>query len=198
MSVAGFIDTFVSQQSLGATLTGASVAGAGDHNVVASYGGDTNFTGSTSGAQSLTAAPVNTTIALAGQPGASFAYGTTSSVSATLAAYQGYPAPTGTVSYTVDGGTAQNATLTSGAATLPLSSTLGAGGHTVAVSYAGNTLYNSAANSIPLTVTKANQAITFNRSRASPMACRRTRSPLRLLQARILVSLSSGFLVRRP
>jgi len=44
MSVAGFIDTFVSQQSLGATLTGASVAGAGDHNVVASYGGDTNFT----------------------------------------------------------------------------------------------------------------------------------------------------------
>jgi hypothetical protein len=49
-----------------------SVAGAGAHNVVASYGGDTNFSGSTSSPQSLTAAPVNTTIALAGQPGASF------------------------------------------------------------------------------------------------------------------------------
>jgi hypothetical protein len=162
MSNASVIDVFLSQPTEQVTVSGIAVAGAGAHNVVASYGGDTNFSGSTSSPQSLTAAPVNTTITLADQPSASFSYGSTSSVLATLAAYQGYPAPTGTVSYTVDGGTAQNATLTSGAATLPLSSTLGAGGHTVAVSYAGNTLYNSAANSIPLTVTKANQTITFN------------------------------------
>jgi len=94
MSNASVIDVFLSQPTEQVTVSGIAVAGAGAHNVVASYGGDTNFSGSTSSPQSLTAAPVNTTITLADQPSASFSYGSTSSVLATLAAYQGYPAPT--------------------------------------------------------------------------------------------------------
>jgi len=64
MSNASVIDVFLSQPTEQVTVSGIAVAGAGAHNVVASYGGDTNFSGSTSSPQSLTAAPVNTTLLL--------------------------------------------------------------------------------------------------------------------------------------
>ena len=137
------------------------MAGAGVHNVVASYGGDTHFTGSTSSPQ-VYRGPGEHNNRSCRPAGIILHLWLDGKCLATLAAYQGYPAPTGTISYTVDGGTAQNTTLTGGIATIPLSSTLGGGSHTVAVSYAGNTLYNPTSNSISLTVTKANQTITFN------------------------------------
>jgi hypothetical protein len=164
MDGATAIDVFVSQPTEQVTVSGIAVAGAGAHNVVCQlrrrYKLQREHIGSP---QSLTATPVNTTITLADQPSASFSYGSTSSVS--LLRWQRIKAilrPRAPSPTRFDGGTAQNATLTSGAAHAAAQSTLGAGGHTVAVSYAGNTLYNSAANSIPLTVTKANQTITFN------------------------------------
>jgi hypothetical protein len=162
MSNAGVIDVYLSQPTEQLTLNNVGVVGSGTHNVSATYSGDTNFVGSLSNSVQLTAAPVTPSVTLTAQPSATVTYGTSLSVLVAVAGPQGATQPTGTVSYTVDGGTAQNASLVSSAATLNLGAALGAGTHTVAVNYTGDTLYNPASNSIMLTVSKANQTITFN------------------------------------
>ena len=55
-------------QTAVASISGVSVPGAGTHQVDASYSGDTNFGGSTSGTIPLTALPQATTLALSASP----------------------------------------------------------------------------------------------------------------------------------
>ena len=145
-----------------ATLAGVGVAGTGLQNVVASYGGDTNFAGGTSNSVQLTSGILTAAVTLTAQPSASVSYGTSLSVQVSVAGQQGFTQPTGTVSYTVDGGTAQNASLVSSDATLALGSALAAGAHSVVVNYSGDTLHSAASKTVSLTVTKSNQTITFN------------------------------------
>jgi hypothetical protein len=144
----------------GATLSGASVYGGSLHTANAVYGGDPNFAGSTSASYSLTAVQVAPTITLTPTPSASVVYGTTVSVKILVSGPANAPNGTGGVTYTLDGGTAQAATLSSGAVTVTLP-TLAIGNHTFAVSYAGNTVYTSGTQSLTIAVTHSQQTITF-------------------------------------
>jgi N-acetylneuraminic acid mutarotase len=92
----------------------------------------------------------STAITLTASP-SSVTYGQPLSVSAKLS---GSPAPTGTLTYTLDGGAAQTATLSSGSATLNLG-ILAAGSHALAVTYTGDSTYGSASQLLSFTVSRA-------------------------------------------
>jgi hypothetical protein len=158
----GVITVLLNQVSQTATLSNTFLAGTGTHSAQAVYQGDTKYATSTSNSLSLTATQVTPTMTLAGAPSSTVVWGQALTVNVTLAgAYSWVPAPTGTVSYTIDGGTAQTATVTAGAAAIPISQ-LSVGSHTIAVSYGGNTYYKSlSAQSLAITVNKASQSITF-------------------------------------
>ena len=145
-----------------ATLNNAVVPGTGTHPVTGAYAGDTNFVSSTSNTLQLAASLVTPTMQLAGLPAATVAWGQALSVSVNLTGPLSFvPAPTGIVSYAIDGGTTQTATLASGAVTIPLSQ-LSVGAHSIAVSYGGDGFYTTlAAQSLALTITKASQTISF-------------------------------------
>jgi hypothetical protein len=146
-----------------ATLTNAVVPGTGTHSVSGAYSGDTSFATSNSNALQLAASLVTPTMQLAGLPNSTVAWGQSLSVSVTLIGPLSFvPAPTGTVSYSIDGGTAQPATLSGGVVTIPISQ-LSVGPHSIAVSYGGDQYYKTlAAQTLPVTIIKANQTITFN------------------------------------
>ena len=71
-----------------------------------------------------------------------------------LASLSGSPAPTGTISYAVDGGSAQSATLSGGSVSLSLG-ILAAGGHTVAATYSGGSSYQATSQSVTFSIAKA-------------------------------------------
>jgi hypothetical protein len=157
------VTILLNQVTQTATLSNAVVPGTGTHAVSGAYSGDTNFAASTSNTLQLAASLVTPTMQLAGLPSTTVAWGQALSVSVTLTGPLSFvPDPTGTVSYTIDGGTAQTATLASGAVTIPISQ-LSVGAHSIAVSYGGDKYYTTlAAQTLPVTVIKANQTITFN------------------------------------
>lgn len=96
------------------------------------------------------------TIALSTSPATSVAYGTPITVTATLTGGNG--TPTGSITYTVDGGSPFSATLSSGGtAQFTLPATLATGSHSILVSYEGDADYilASAPQGFTLTVTAA-------------------------------------------
>jgi len=88
-------------------------------------------------------------------------YGT--SVSVTIAVTGSGGTPSGTVSYTVDGGSATVATLVSGSYTVSLG-VLTAGTHTVAVSYSGDNFFTTSTGSNSITIAKALPTVTWTPS----------------------------------
>ncbi|MGC9292428.1 MAG: Ig-like domain repeat protein [Acidobacteriaceae bacterium] len=143
-----------------ATLNVTSLP-AGSDSITASYATQGNYAASTSSPVGVTVAQPSATMTLVLSPLSPITYGTSASVQVALAGNIG--TPTGTVSFMVDGGTAQVAPLVGGAAGLNLGSTLAAGNHTIAVTYSGDTNY--AAITTPQTVTlvvnKATPVITW-------------------------------------
>lgn len=63
--------------------------------------------------------------------------------------------PTGTVSYSIDGGAAQSVSLVDGSASVPIPNTLMAGSHTIALTYNGDTNYIQATGSVSFSVQRA-------------------------------------------
>jgi MBG domain (YGX type)/Chitobiase/beta-hexosaminidase C-terminal domain/FG-GAP-like repeat/Abnormal spindle-like microcephaly-assoc'd, ASPM-SPD-2-Hydin/NHL repeat len=145
-----------------ATLTSAVVPGTGTHSVSGTYSGDTKFATSTSNALKLAASLVTPSMQLTGVPSSTVAWGQALSVKIALTGPLSFvPTPTGTVSYSIDSATAQTATLSGGVVTIPISQ-LSVGSHSIAVSYGGDQYYAKlSAQTLPLTVTKANQTINF-------------------------------------
>ncbi|MGC9293522.1 MAG: Ig-like domain repeat protein, partial [Acidobacteriaceae bacterium] len=105
------------------------------------------------------------TIALSENQASSVSYGTPVTVTATLSGSSG--APTGNITYTVDGGSPQTAALSSvsgnGVASFTLPGTLAVGTHSVLVNYAGDTNYTIASTEqgFTLTVTAATTTTTL-------------------------------------
>ena len=159
----GMANILLNQVTQTATLNNAFVLGTGMHSVSAAYAGDTNFAASTSNALQLKASLVTPTMQLVGVPAASVIWGQSISVSANLSgALSTIPVPTGSVSYAVDGGTAQTVALANGAITIPLGQ-LSVGSHNISISYGGDQFYTTlAAQSLALTVTKAPLTVTVN------------------------------------
>jgi hypothetical protein len=133
-----------------ATLSTAGLS-ASTHSMSASYGGDTNFATSTSGAVAQTVAKAATTTTLSSSPNPS-TMGQTVNLIATVAGQYGGVA-TGTVTFKDGSNTVLGTvSLVSGSASLPISS-LGAGSHTITAVYAGDSNFNgSTSNSISQTV----------------------------------------------
>ena len=128
---------------------------AGTDSITAVYSGDTNYTGSTSSAVTITTSKTTTTTVVTLNP-ASVAQGTTSVLTATVS-----PAGTlgGSVQFTVDGtnvGSPANVIAVTGVATYTLAtSSLSIGTHTIAGTFTDTTgnFTNSTAAGVTLTVT---------------------------------------------
>ncbi|MEO6923393.1 MAG: Ig-like domain repeat protein, partial [Bryocella sp.] len=69
--------------------------------------------------------------------------------------------PTGTVSYSIDSGTAQSLTLASGSATVPIPSTLANGAHTVTLTYNGSANYLTSTSTVHFTIGAATPLIAW-------------------------------------
>ena len=132
-----------------ATYTTTALPG-GSNMITASYSGDTNYNPSTSAAVTVTV----TTVALTTSD-ASVGYGTPLTFTAMVPLLA-----TGTVTFFDGGTTLGTGTVSSGLATLTISSLI-LGSHTIAASYSGNGIYSAATSgSLTQTVTPSSQEIT--------------------------------------
>ena len=148
-SVDGATGTAVTLDGTGHAKYAISTLSAGVHSITAYYGGDSSYA-SSSEVTDETIVSQTTSITLTPNPSA-ISYGQALSVTASLS---GSPAPTGSLSYTLDGSATQSAKLSSGSATINLG-ILPAGSHALTVSYPGDSIYGSSSRSLSFTVAKA-------------------------------------------
>jgi hypothetical protein len=121
----------------GVATFSTSALAVGGHSITASYGGDPNFTGSTSAALTQTVKAYASTASVTSSANPSV-YGQNVTFTATVKAASGTLTPTGTVEF-LDGTTViGTATLSAGKATLKTSA-LAVGGHSITVVYGGDT-----------------------------------------------------------
>ncbi len=134
-----------------ATLTTAALT-LGSHSIIVSYGGDSNFTPSTSAALAQTVNPTSnttTTVVTSSLNPSTFGQVVTFTVTVSpLSSFSG--TPTGTVSFLLDGTSQGALALSNGQAALSLS--LSVGTHTAVAIYSGDSLFTPT-TSAPLTQT---------------------------------------------
>jgi hypothetical protein len=144
-----------------ATFTTSSLS-AGSHSITAVYGGDSNFTGSTSPALTQTVGQAATTTALSSSANPS-TVGQAVTFTATVTPTSGSGTPTGTVTFKDGATTLGTGTLNaSGQATFTTSS-LSAGSHSITAVYGGGGAFTPS-NSPMLTQTVAQGATTTSLS----------------------------------
>ncbi|HLZ70038.1 MAG TPA: Ig-like domain-containing protein [Dehalococcoidia bacterium] len=135
----------------------------GTATITATYGGDTNFTGSSGSlAQVVTRPPAVVTVATGGSPSV---FGQDVIFTATLApGVAGLPTPSGNVTF-LDGSTvlAANVALQNGVATTSTSA-LAVGSHTITVSYAGDASNGAASGGVAQTVAQAATTLALSSS----------------------------------
>jgi Bacterial Ig-like domain (group 3)/Pro-kumamolisin, activation domain len=141
-----------------ASCTTASLSVAGSpHSIVATYTGDGNFLGSTSGALSYTVNKDATTTTLSASPAGSQTFGQAVTFTATVAPVPpGAGTPTGTVAFSVDGTPVGTQPLSGSAQASITTSSLSAGSHSIVAAYSGNgSFLPSASPTLPYSVTCA-------------------------------------------
>ena len=138
---------------------------AGDHPVIATYGGDASFLGSTSSTLTQTVSPLAaTTTALTSSLNPS-TYGQSVTLTATVAPVVGVPVPTGTVQFNIDGSDAGAPVIlsTTGVATFATTA-MSAGSHLVVATYSGSSTYATSSGSLTQVVNKATTRTTVRSS----------------------------------
>ena len=125
-----------------ATLS-TSLLALGGHTITAVYGGDTNFTGSTSSGLTQTVNQGATTTAVTSSFNPSV-FGQSVTFTATVSSASG--TPTGTVTFKDGANTLGTGTLSGGVATLSTSS-IALGGHTITAVYGGDTNFTGSTSS---------------------------------------------------
>ncbi|WP_246531409.1 Ig-like domain-containing protein [Streptomyces bathyalis] len=147
----------------GAAQLTLDTLGVTTHAATATYGGDSNYSAST-GADTHTVIPADTTTSVASSPDPTV-FGQTASFTATVAPVApGAGTPTGTVTFTIDGTTTLTGTLdASGTATVSTSA-LPAGNHAVEATYngAGDPSFNTSSGTGTHTVNPALTTTTVN------------------------------------
>jgi hypothetical protein len=126
----------------------------GSHSITAVYGGDTNFTTSTSSALSQTVNQAGTTTVVVSAANPSV-YGQQMTFTAMVSAnYPGTGTPTGTITFYA--GTTQlgTATLSNRTASITTSLVLSVGNHTIKASYSGDTNFKTSSATLTQTVNK--------------------------------------------
>ena len=145
-----FLDgtTVLATKSLsgGSATFSTSSLSVGSHSITVSYGGDGNFTGSTSSAvsQNVNQDGSSTSVVSSSNPSV---YGQSVTFTATVSASSpGSGTPTGTVTF-LDGTTVLDATSLSGGSATFTTSSLALGGHSITVSYGGDGNFTSSTSS---------------------------------------------------
>jgi len=142
-----------------ATYNATALAG-GTHSITAVYGGDTNDTGSTSTAITVTVNTAATTVIVSANP-STITYGAATLLTATLSS----TTATGTVTFKDSGVTIGTGTVASGVATYNATALAG-GTHAITAVYSGDSNY-SGSTSVAITVT-VNTAATTTTVSANP------------------------------
>jgi large repetitive protein len=150
--------TLVNRQALFTTST----LPVGTDNVQASYSGDPNFNASSSSINQTVNATTSTTVQSSQNPSP---VGQAVTFTATVSSAGG--TPTGTVTFSVDGGPGTAVGLSGGQATFT-TSTLAVGTHTITASYAANGSFLGSSGSVSQVVNKATPAITGLTSSLNP------------------------------
>lgn len=135
-----------------ATFT-TSALSAGTHTIVATYAGDTSFSGSTSAAFSQQVNTIGTSVAVVITPASPSAYMTALTIAASVSSMMG-GTPTGTVTLT-EGVTSVGSTMLSNGAASFSSSSLAPGSHSLTVTYAGDGTHAGASSTVTQVVNKA-------------------------------------------
>ena len=135
----------------------------GNHSFTWTYGGDTNFAGSsTSSAYALSVVGTSTVTTLSSNNTPT--YGQAASITATVSANTG--TPTGTVTLTIDGASTLTGTLSSGTYTFSVTGLL-AGSHSFSASYAGAGAFTSSSTTSSLGVSIGQATLTVTASCSS-------------------------------
>ena len=133
--------------SAGVTTYSTSSLAVATHSITAVYGGDTNFTTSTSSVLSQVVNQASTTTTLTSSANPSV-YGQSVTFTATVAAVSpGSGTPTGTVTFEDGGNVIGTGTLSAGQAT-DSTSTLAVGSHTITAVYGGATNFTTSTSSV--------------------------------------------------
>lgn len=142
------------------TTTGLTV---GTHSsLTAVYGGDTNYAGSTSSAQTVTVNKISTTTSIVASPSpATFAQ------TVTLTATVTSSSATGTITFK-DGSTPLATVTLSGGTASTTVSNLTVGAHTITADYSGDASYAISSGSTSLTINKINTSTNLTVSNANP------------------------------
>lgn len=154
----------------GSAALDLSTLGAGSHVITAAYSGDTGYTASESTALTQLINPLATVLSLASSPNPSVTGQTVTVTASVTAPVVGRDAPTGTITFTIDGQASTPFPVpATGVAELPLAA-LTTGTHTIIATYSGDALYAASA-SAPLThtVNPAATSITLTSS-ANPIS----------------------------
>jgi autotransporter-associated beta strand protein len=145
-----------------ATFTTPSTLAKGNHSIVATYAGDSNFAGGPSNTvtQKVTATPTVVTVTSGLSPSIS---GQAVTFTTTVAPQSGTGTPTGTVQFSVDGvALLPTMNLVNGMASFTVAGArLPAGNHTVSVSYGGDPNFNNNVGSVTQVVNKAATGMTL-------------------------------------
>jgi YVTN family beta-propeller protein len=143
-----------------ATLTTTALP-PGNDSITASFAAQGNYAASTSNAVTVNVSQPTAIMVLTLSPVSPIMYGTNASLQVAVSGSNG--TATGTVSYTVDGGGTQTVPLAGGVANLNLGGALGAGNHTIAVTYSGDSIYAAitTAGTVTLVVNKAVPVVTW-------------------------------------
>jgi hypothetical protein len=137
---------------------------AGTHVFTAKYSGDKSNTAGVSSATTVTVSPVPVNLAVA-LSNSTVVYGGSAQMTVTASSNAG--APLGSVTYSVDGGAATTAALSSGNAIISIAK-LAVGSHTVSISYPQQTNYAAvAAKTVTFKVTAAPVQVTLAPSATS-------------------------------
>lgn len=145
-----------------ATFTTATLA-AGSNSIKATYGGDTNFAGSTSGAIAQTVTQSGTTTTLTKNTTTAIKYGQSVTFTATLAAVSpGAGVPTGAVTFMDGAGVLGSAALVNGVATFT-TATLPAGSNAIKARYGGDANFTASTSG---SLTQTAQPITYEAEKA--------------------------------
>ncbi len=157
------ISILLNQVTQTAALNNTNLPGEGTHAVFAAYSGDASFSAATSNSLQLAAALATPAMSLAGLPAATLAWGQALSLSVALSGPSStLPAPTGTVSYSIDKGVVVKAALSAGSVIIAISQ-LSIAAHSISVTYSGDAYYTALpAQTLPVTVVKATPAITWS------------------------------------
>jgi hypothetical protein len=152
-----------------ASMTTLTLSG-GSHSITAVYGGDANFSGSTSAPQTVVVNPAATATALSASANP-VPFGTSVTFTAMVTSSAG--TPTGSVSFTDGATTLGTGTLSAGTATFT-TSTLAAGAHTIKATYSATANFDTSASTtlnftvmdftLPATLTPASQNVNSGQS----------------------------------